>query len=197
VILGVTDSGRSAGVYLGEFDVPAGSVVLNSNYIDGAGNKLNGENMSAAVFLFKGEDNGATTIGRIANNILVAGLGNHRFGVRENNSLGHTVHPDWLLNNAFFNETADTPTTSSYYHYWDGAQYVAKTTIIGVNTAEPQFATTGGNIDGDCDVDATYHLQPGSLCIDKGVSYDAPAFDYEGDARPFNNDYDIGADEAD
>jgi len=199
VIRGVTAAGRSAGVYMGEFEVAAGSVVLNSNTIDGGGNKDDDENLSAAVALFKGDCCGTTTalVGRIANNILLAGSGANRFGLWETNTPGRTIHPDWLFNNAFYTETSDTPNVAAYYRLWDGGAYVTKALIADVNTPHAQFATLGDNIDGDCALDATYHLQSGSACIDAGVSYDAPAFDYEGDARPFNDDYDIGADEAD
>ncbi len=40
-----------------------------------------------------------------------------------------------------------------------------------------------------------YHLAIGSPCIDAGTASGAPAVDYEGDARPFDGLFDIGADE--
>ena len=41
----------------------------------------------------------------------------------------------------------------------------------------------------------TYHLAPGSLCIDRGVETEAPDRDIDGDPRPLAGGYDIGADE--
>jgi len=199
VILGITDSSRSAAVFLAEDEQPAGSVVLNSNYLDGAGNKNNAENISAAVGMSLSGCCGSNGwIGRIANNIMVAGLGARRFGLFETEAAGKTIHPDWLYNNAFFNDTSDTPAESAYHHFWNGTVAANRLTIVDVNTGDPtQFVATAGNIEGDCDVDGSYHLQAGSICIDAGVAYDAPAVDYEGDARPFNGVNDIGADEAD
>ena len=37
-----------------------------------------------------------------------------------------------------------------------------------------------------------YHLQPESLCIDNGTATDAPPVDFDGNARPQGNGYDIG-----
>ena len=45
-------------------------------------------------------------------------------------------------------------------------------------------------------LDATYHLMPGSICIDKGTLTEAPPLDFEGDARPLLVLVDVGADEA-
>jgi hypothetical protein len=198
VVFGVQSAQRSAAVYLSEDEVPAGTVVLNSNYLDGAGNHPgDGENISTAVALFLSGCCGSNgSIGRIANNIMVGGQGTHRFGLWETQIGGRYIHPDWLLNNDFYIDTSDTPVTAVYYRYWNNTAVTDKATIADVNTATAQFVSVGGNIDGDCDVDATYHLQAGSICIDAGVSYDAPPFDYEGDARPTGDGYDIGADEA-
>lgn len=40
-----------------------------------------------------------------------------------------------------------------------------------------------------------YHLDSESDCIDVGIDTYAPERDFEGDSRPYNDDYDIGADE--
>jgi predicted GH43/DUF377 family glycosyl hydrolase len=57
-------------------------------------------------------------------------------------------------------------------------------TGTGNISADPLFA--GG---GD------YHLQAASPCIDVGTTAGAPAYDWEGDVRPFGNGVDMGADE--
>lgn len=196
IILGI-DAPRSAGVYLTEEEVPVGTVILNSNYLDGGGSDEDG-NLSAAVAMFLGGccgNNGS--VGRIANNILSAGDGDSRYGVWENNASGKTMHPEWLYNNDFFVELDDSPTAYAYYRFWDGAVYSDKTTIDAVNQLSSVLGTVGNNIDADCNVDNTYHLQDGSPCIDAGTAYDAPAFDFDGDARPTGDAHDIGADEAD
>jgi hypothetical protein len=54
---------------------------------------------------------------------------------------------------------------------------------------------TPGDESDDVFVLGDYHLLPGSPCIDAGTSENAPATDFEGDARPQGAGYDIGADE--
>jgi hypothetical protein len=51
------------------------------------------------------------------------------------------------------------------------------------------------NFDGDPQVNASFHLQAGSLCENAGTSIDAPTVDFEGDARPQGSAVDVGADE--
>ena len=52
-----------------------------------------------------------------------------------------------------------------------------------------------GNMDADPLFDEGFHLRRGSPCIDTGTGTDAPAADFEGEARPFGPQVDIGADE--
>ncbi len=49
---------------------------------------------------------------------------------------------------------------------------------------------------GDPLLDATWHLQPGSPAIDSGLSTSSAQIDFEGDARPTGNGFDVGADES-
>jgi cysteine-rich repeat protein len=44
--------------------------------------------------------------------------------------------------------------------------------------------------------DGTYHVQPGSPCIDNGSSWQSSQQDFDGDDRPMGTGYDMGADEA-
>ena len=70
--------------------------------------------------------------------------------------------------------------------------------LTGGNIDEPplfidfQQASSGNPTDaGD------FHIQSGSACKDAipAASYSGPADDIEGDSRPYNTDYDMGADE--
>ncbi len=53
----------------------------------------------------------------------------------------------------------------------------------------------GGNIAADPLLDATYHLLPGSPCRNAGTTVSNPVVDFDGDARPQEMSFDIGADE--
>jgi hypothetical protein len=52
-----------------------------------------------------------------------------------------------------------------------------------------------GNISADPMLDATFHLLPNSPCRNAGTANGAPAFDFDGNPRPQEMVYDIGADE--
>jgi hypothetical protein len=54
---------------------------------------------------------------------------------------------------------------------------------------------TSDNLDADPNLDATFHLQAGSLLIDNGTALEAPSNDFEDDARPEGAEVDIGPDE--
>jgi len=104
------------------------------------------------------------------------------------------IDPELLENNALHLETRGTTAAGALYRD-EGATDL--TTAGMVNAV----ATHAGNIDDDCNVvDPTVggdaHLGAGSVCIDAGSSTEAPATDFEGDARPMGGGIDIGPDEA-
>jgi Putative metal-binding motif len=188
------DSPKSAAVVLGEYEVPVGAVVLNSNYLDGGGSNSGGS-VSTAVMLHHGNCCGNVAIvGRIANNVLVGGVASQRYGVYENQVATRAAHPELLQNNDFFIVSATS--SDAYYQHWNGSGTLTKvTTIAGVNGLS-LGGPVGGNIEGDPTVDATFHLQTGSICVDAGIATDMPTLDFEGDARPNGAQNDVGPDES-
>ncbi len=54
---------------------------------------------------------------------------------------------------------------------------------------------SGSNINADPQLDATFHIPMTSPCRNAGTATGAPAFDFDGDMRPQEMSYDIGADE--
>ncbi len=186
------DAQQSAGVRLGEFEAPAGAVVLNSNTIDGGGQP--GGARSAALCMEIGAQGKNAIYGRIANNILIAGTGaNNRYGVYEVKTTNRTAHPELFMNNDLW--IANPGNNDALYYFWNGSASTNETTIAGVNALASKFGPVSGNISADCLLDATWHLGTGSPCIDAGIKTDAPALDFEGDTRPGGAGYDIGADE--
>ncbi|MEZ4222227.1 MAG: choice-of-anchor Q domain-containing protein [Polyangiaceae bacterium] len=185
----------STALFLTEFETPTGTVVANSNYLDGAGN---GAGVSAAVALQHGQCCGqVATVGRLINNIFAAGTGAQRFGIYEVKVTSPSVraaHPETLQNNLFF---LPSPTgQDALYQYWSGSAISLKTTDADVNALAAQLGPVSGNFSADPLVDATYHLQAGSPAIDKGIATDAPAADMDGEARPKGTAHDVGPDEA-
>jgi hypothetical protein len=204
VVLGL-DALWSVGVYLGEIEVAAGAVTLNSNTIDGAGRAAsNAGSKSSAVLLYIGLCCGTNgTVGSIRNNILGGGTAESRFGIYEdpNLSMGaRTMHPVALENNLFFVNTSG-PGTGTLYRFVDNQSAVTLlTTIASVNNLASLFAgiagKVGANIEGDPLLDATYHLGTGSPAINKATATEAPPLDIDGESRPKGGTGDIGADEA-
>jgi hypothetical protein len=195
VIFGA-DAVQSAGVRFAEFETPAGAVVLNSNYIDGGGASTGttGAKSAAIAMTIGGCCGSYTVFGRIANNILSGGKGAARYGVFEQQNLGKTAHPEALLNNDFF--IPSPAAQDALYAFWNGSNISLKKTIADVNALAAQLGIVSGNIEGDPLADATWHLSAGSPCIDTGTATDAPAADFEGEARPKGAAHDIGPDEA-
>ncbi|HMY16265.1 MAG TPA: choice-of-anchor Q domain-containing protein, partial [Polyangium sp.] len=75
-------------------------------------------------------------------------------------------------------------------------------TLFMQNGATPLLIATinamqgyGGNIEADPLLDATYHLLPGSPCRNAGKTVAVPLVDFDGDSRPQEMSFDIGADE--
>jgi hypothetical protein len=193
VIFGA-DAMQSAGVRLGELEKPAGAVVLNGNYIAGGGalTPTTGSKSAAIVLSNGGCCSTTASVGRIANNILLGGVGSARFGVWE--QPGKVVHPEALIANDLY---ISTPTTAdALYLLWNGQVTSAKTTIADVNALAAQLGSVSANISADPLVDSTWHLSAGSPCIDAGTMMDLPPQDLEGEARPKGAAPDIGPDEA-
>jgi hypothetical protein len=194
-----TQGTRSAAVRLREVEVAAGSVILNSNYLDGAGVPLGGaiaQSQSAAVWL---EYSGCgacgvnAIMGKVRNNILLGGNANRRHGVFEADVTGNrTNKPEALENNLFWFAATTATTTDVLWHQWDGSTGTDLTTLTQVNMATQPTATA--NLNADPMVDATWHLLAGSPCIDAGTATEAPATDMDGALRS-NGPPDIGPDE--
>jgi hypothetical protein len=190
----------SVAVLLGEFEMPAGAVVLNGNYLNGGGGGPapgGNRNESAAVVVTIGDCqtcgfNGF--VGRIRNNILDGGSNLLRFGLRENPSLGKTMRAEALENNLFWFATATGIVTDVMVRQVDAggvATDILRIDDVNMMTQPPATA----NITGDPLLDpATWHLAGGSPCHEAGVATEAPATDFEGDLRPVGN-FEIGHDE--
>ncbi len=84
------------------------------------------------------------------------------------------------------------------YLLWDGTQAQSLTAITDVDAMNANGLVpiiTSGNLDADPSLDATFHLQAGSVLIDNGTALEAPPNDFDGDARPLGAEVDIGPDE--
>ena len=200
VVFGVV-APRSYGVHLMEAEVPGGVVILNGNYIDGGGTPSSsgsGRSMSAAVVVEIGPCNTCGfngKIGRIRNNVLAGGVGSDRYSVYEQAPNGKTQHPEALTNNdLWINNLAGN---DALYRRFDGTNGTNVTTFAAVNGLGAVIAglVVGANFASDPNVNATFHLNAGSPCIDTGTSTEAPATDMDGDARPKGIAVDVGADE--
>ncbi len=189
---------RSAAVFLGEFEIPAGAIVLNGNLLDGGGSGPGSSpTRSAAVVVsigtcmtcgFRGQG------GRMRHNILLGGNNSSRFGVLEDPSAGRSMRPEVLENNLFHFAPAAGRTDVLYRQMSVAGVPLDHTTVATINVLTMPPATM--NISGDPLVDpATRHLMPGSPCINAGTATEAPPVDFEGDARPAGAAVDIGPDE--
>jgi hypothetical protein len=190
---------NSAAVRLGEFEQPAGSVILNGNTL--VAHAPNGGTLaptySAALVLTIGT---CTTcgfnahVGRIRNDILVAEHGANRFGIFEDGPPGRTQQPFALENNII--HIPGLSGNDALYRAFDGANASLLTTIAAVNAIALSSGPVGANVTGDPQLDATGHLGAGSPAMNKGTSTEAPATDMDGETRPRGSAVDIGADEA-
>jgi hypothetical protein len=199
VILGLPAVAKSAGVFLGELERPAGTIILNSNYIDGAG-QFGTATLSAAVVVYIGP---CTTcgftglVGKIRNNILVGGAAASRFGVYEDPSAGTSQHPVALENNLFYVDSSGGG-SATLYRFINGSTVTPFTSIdtmtATLRTQVPS-STIGNNIQGFPNLDETYHLLEGSPAIDKATATEAPPNDFDGEERPYGFAGDIGPDE--
>ncbi len=190
----------SVGVALAEFEQPAGAVVLNGNTIYGSAPnpRTGGATRSSAIVVEIGSCNTCgfnARVGRIRNNILIAGAAQTRFGVWEEAPAGKTQEPEALENNLFWLGSTVGP-NDALYREFDGTSATLHTAISAVNGMTIPTGIIGANLVGDPMLNSTNHLQAGSAAIDKGTSTEAPPRDVDGDVRPKGAAIDIGADEA-
>lgn len=191
---------RSAAILLGEFEVAAGAVVLNSNLLDGGGGVPAGTGTpteSAAVVVQIGPCNNCGfngRVGRVRNNILLGGANQLRFGVREDPAQGKTMHPEELENNLFHFAPLPGPARADVMVLQmtpNGPKQLR--TIAEVNMITTPMAKA--NVAGDPLVDSTWHIGNTSPCVNAGTATESPVFDFEGQARPNGDAPDIGHDE--
>jgi hypothetical protein len=207
-----TKGPRTAAVRLRDFEQAIGSVILNGNYLDGAGTGLTaGGTASAALVL--GVNGGINVfVGKVRNNVLLGGLNTNRFGVFEDPNqaaASRTVHTEAFENNDIF----FVPARSSgdvLYRMMPAGQpgtAVLYTTIQTIETGGSggtnptpvpikAGAAASGNISADPMLDGTLHLGASSPCLNTGTATEAPATDFDGDARPQGSGIDIGHDES-
>jgi hypothetical protein len=191
---------RTAGVVLGEFEVAAGEVVLNGNTLDGGGIgalPAGTRTESAALVVTIGTCNTCGfngVVGHVRNNILIGGTNMDRYGVREDPSPQRTMRVDLLENNLFWFSVATGITSDVFYRSVavNGMPTDYKT-IVSVNMMTSPPATN--NLHADPLLDAMWHLSPLSPAIDKGTASEAPAADFDGEARPRGTAIDMGHDE--
>jgi hypothetical protein len=193
-------STRSAAVVLGEFEIPAGAVVVNGNTFNGGGigptSSIGARNQSAAIVVTIGPCNTCGFngfVGRIRNNILDGGLNMERFGILEDPAQGRTMRPELIENNLFWFATQAGRTDTLYRQLSAQAAATDHKTDADVNGVTSPPAAS--NINADPKLDATWHLAAGSPCIDTGTAVEAPVFDFEGEMRPARTAMDIGHDE--
>lgn len=188
---------NTAAVYLGEFERAAGMVVLNANYLNGGGSgPMVNSTRSAALVVSIGTCmmcGFVGYVGRVRNNILDGGNNQNRFGILEDPAVGRSMRPEILENNLFHFMTA---AGRNDVHYRQTATTGLTTDYQSATAVDTiTMPVTNGNIEGDPLIDATWHLMSGSPCIDMGIMSEAPATDFEGDARPSGAMIDIGHDE--
>lgn len=192
------DAPTSSALHLGEAEKQAGSVVVHSNYLNGAGSTAGGSKSSAlsleigtcSACGFKGKT------GRIRGNILDMGVAQNRCGVFETAPSGKQMHPEAFEYNWF--ALAGSPTTPCLYSMYDGANAQTYSTAAAVDTGLSAKCSAKASQQGDPMVDSAnkYHLKAGSPCIDKSTNNEAPSKDMDGQSRPMGSGFDIGPDEA-
>ena len=195
VIFGMP-SQRSVALHMGDGEVPLGLITVNGNVLDGGGAPHGGSITTVRSTALSCSHNGqgvAAKVGRINNNIILGGLGANRFGFfEETNTNGKSCEPITYYNNDIFFPTL-TGSTDNAHRRWTNAGHE----VLLPTVAEVNLELYGqDNFTADPMLDATFHLQAGSQCIDAGTDVDAPATDMDGEPRPQGAEVDVGADEA-
>lgn len=114
-------------------------------------------------------------------NVTIAGNGAQGISMNEDPATDVTVTNSILWNNGDIDNNCGTSCSITYSIIGTG-----DTSGEGNLSTDPQFVDPAS---GD------YHLQAWSLAIDSGTDVGAPDVDFEGDSRPQNDGYDMGADE--
>lgn len=190
------DSVRSTGILTWEVEGPIGQMLVNANLFDGGGLQSADPNSESAAMVLKTSQGIDSIVGRIRNNILIGGSNSNRYGVYEdddvNNAARH-ARPEFFTNNDFF-FAVQAGAIDVLYREYDGAVFTDETTIAGVNALTGIGAAA--NIGADPKLTLGFHIDATSPCVDAGTAAEAPAADFEGDARPMGGGFDIGPDEA-
>ena len=100
--------------------------------------------------------------------------------------------PESYENNDIWFSPSPASVDNAHRHWTAGGMQQLFATAADVNM-QPYAAA---NFTADPQLDATWHLAAGSMCIDAGTPSEAPAEDFEGDVRPMGAEVDVGADEA-
>ena len=190
---------KTAGLVLAELEIPAGTVTVANNYLDGGGSgpsPVGGTRTSSAGIVLLISNNTQVmltgSVGRIGNNILAGGNNSDRFGIREDAPASRTIHPEFVNNNLFTFSAAIGRDDTIYREMSSGIPFDYDAVFLfegnsGISAAK--------NDEGDPLLDGGWHITDGSPCIDTGTATDAPDADFEGDARPVGQGVDIGHDE--
>lgn len=192
---------RTAALVLAEIEQPAGTVVVNANYLNGGGISAaspgSSRSRSAAVVVAIGTCSNCGLkgkIGRIRNNILDGGLNQDRFGVREDPAQNRTQTVEILeANDIAFTANLQFRNDTLYRQVSSSGTPIDIKSIYLLNNGDAPDANL--NLEANPVLDATWHLTPQSPCIDAGVMTEAPGKDFEGDPRPTGSAIDIGPDE--
>ncbi len=183
---------NSTAIFFGDGEVPFGELVVNGNTLDGGSSLavVNGVSTALACRTNQGVN---AIVGRIRNNILGGGQALNRFGMYEDTQGGsRTCTPEAYDNNDIWFAPSAASVDNAHRRWPPGGPAVLLPNATAVNM-QPYAS---GNFTADPQLDATWHLAAGSMCIDAGVATEAPAEDFEGDARPLGAAVDVGADEA-
>jgi hypothetical protein len=174
---------KSVGMFIGEGEVPFGDVELNGNTIDGGPGGL----ISTAVAC-RTTQGVQAMIGDVRNNILTGGSGTTTWGLYEDDQTNmRTCQPDNYENNAIYD------VDNAHRQWTAGGFAIVLPSVAAVNMTLNYAAN---NVDTDCTLDGSWHLMPGSPCVDAGTMTEAPITDFDGDDRPLGAGIDIGADES-
>ncbi|HTL31744.1 MAG TPA: putative metal-binding motif-containing protein [Kofleriaceae bacterium] len=194
---------RSTAVRLRDFEQALGTVVLNSNYLDGAGSGLSTGTQSQSSALVLGVFGGVNVfVGKVRNNIMMGGINNLRTGVFEDpnqTNAARTVHTEAFENNDIFFLPARA-SGDALYRAMSAGQPGTQTLYTTVATMEAGITIKNngvatGDLNADPLFDATFHIAATSPCVNAGVATEAPATDFEANARPSGAAFDIGNDE--